>query len=301
MALLITIDRALLTQSRFALGALSLLLIAIIGAVDFWTGPELSFSVFYLLPIGLVAWYLGGFHGYIFCILSITTWFLVDMASAQSYSNAAIPYWNAGVRLGFFIIIAFLLTKMRTSLEIQATLAQTDGLTGLINSRTFKERCQFIFELASRNKRAQTLGYIDLDGFKGVNDNLGHHIGDLVLKGVAETLSLRLRSSDVGARLGGDEFAVLLPDTDLAGAKIFFASLQESLLTLARDNGWPIGYSVGVAVFTNFGANIDEAIKCSDNLMYKVKDSGKNAILYGEFTKEIVTSENQKVDYERLN
>lgn len=296
-----TIDRVLLTQSRFAIGAFSLFLIALIGAVDFWTGPELSFSVFYLLPIGLVAWYLRELHGYIFCILSIITWFLVDMASNQSYSNAAIPYWNAGVRLGFFIIVSFLLARMRGALEMQANLAQTDGLTGLINSRTFKERCLFIFELASRNKRPQTLGYIDLDGFKGVNDNLGHHTGDLVLKSVADTLSIRLRSSDVGARLGGDEFAVLLPDTDLAGAKKFFASLQESLLSLARDNNWPIGYSVGVAVFTNFGANIDEAIKCSDNLMYRVKDSGKNAILYGEFTKEIVSSEDQKVIYDRLN
>ncbi|MEQ8952907.1 MAG: GGDEF domain-containing protein, partial [Gammaproteobacteria bacterium] len=101
----------------------------------------------------------------------------------------------------------------------------------------------------------------------------------------------RLRSSDVGARLGGDEFAVLLPDTDLGGAKIFFTSLREELLSVARKNNWPIGYSIGVGVFSDFGSNIDEAIKCSDNLMYKVKESGKNAILYAEFSKQIVTKD----------
>lgn len=285
-----TLDGVLATQPLWVIVLLSLVFTGLIGAIDFWTGYELSFSVFYLLPIGIVSWYLREPYPIIFCFISIVIWLSVDIFSGNNYSNPAIPFWNATVRLGFFITVALLLTRMRASLNTQASLAQIDGLTGILNSRAFKERCQLIFELASRNKRPLALGYIDLDGFKGVNDKLGHHTGDRVLKGVADTLVARLRSSDFGARLGGDEFAILLPDTDLQGATIFFNSLQECLLNLSRENTWPVGYSVGVAIFTNFGNNIDEAIKCSDNLMYRVKDSGKNAILYGEYTK-IVTDQ----------
>lgn len=285
------VDRILSRQSRASHMILAVVLIGVIGAIDYLTGPELSFSVFYLLPIGVVSWYLREPLSIASCFVSIVVWLSVDMMSGQIYSNPAIPYWNAAVRLGFFLIVANLLTRMRASLEMLASLAQIDGLTGLINSRTFKERCQLIFELASRNNRPQTLGYIDLDGFKGVNDNLGHHIGDLVLKEVSDLVATHLRSSDVGARLGGDEFAILLPDTDLNGAKIFFSKLHKSLQELSIAHQWPVGYSMGVATFTNFGSNIDEAIKCSDNLMYQVKNSGKNAILYGEFTKPKVQND----------
>ncbi|MEQ9069664.1 MAG: GGDEF domain-containing protein, partial [Gimesia chilikensis] len=157
--------------------------IALIGLFDFWTGPELSFSVFYLLPIGLIAWYVNLRYALLFCLVSSITWMTVDLVSGTQYSNQFIPVWNASVRFAFFLIVAVLLTRMHTSLTLQASLAQIDGLTGLINSRTFKDQCQLIFDLASRYKRTQALGYIDLDGFKGVNDTMGHHAGDLVLRG----------------------------------------------------------------------------------------------------------------------
>jgi diguanylate cyclase (GGDEF)-like protein len=152
-----------------------------------------------------------------------------------------------------------------------------------MNSRTFKQESSSLFELASRKGRTLSLGYIDLDGFKGVNDRLGHSVGDQVLKAVAATLTTRLRSSDIGARLGGDEFAVLLPETDISGAQTFFTELHDSLLKLANLNHWPIGFSIGVAVFYSPEKSIDDAIQCADALMYKVKNSGKNRILFEEF------------------
>lgn len=275
-------DEILSAQSPVRLAAFSFLIVAVVGAIDYLTGYELSFSIFYLLPVGFAAWYLRGRFGFVIGLVSAATWLGADYTSGHQYSHLAIPIWNAGVRLGFFIIVAVLLKRFKSALEFQASLAQIDGLTGLMNSRTFKQRCSSLFELASRNGHPLALGFVDLDNFKVVNDRFGHSVGDQVLTAVAATLTKRLRGSDICARLGGDEFSVLLPETDLSGARTFFTGLHESLLELAALNHWPVGFSIGVAVFHSPEASIDEAIQCADALMYRVKSSGKNRVLFEE-------------------
>ena len=276
-------DAILSAQSPVLLAAISFLLVAFIGAIDYLTGFEISFSLFYLIPVGFGTWYLRRRFGIFICVVSAATWLCVDYSTDHVYSNIAISFWNTFVRLGFFIIVAYLLDRLQCALEVQSSLAQIDGLTGLMNFRAFKQRCDPMLELASRNGHPLTLGYIDLDGFKGINDSLGHRVGDQVLVAVAGVLSNRLRGSDLSARLGGDEFSVLLPDTELAGAEVFFSGLHESLLELASLNHWPIGFSVGVAVFHNSAAGFEEALQCADSLMYKVKNSGKNRIIFEEY------------------
>jgi diguanylate cyclase (GGDEF)-like protein len=271
-------------QSSFQIRAFSFLLVAIVGAIDLATGYELSFSIFYTIPVGIASWYAGKRFGLLVSIVSAMTWLAADYTSGHPYSYPAILFWNASVRLGFFAIIAYLLDRLRGSLDFQALLAQQDGLTGIMNARTFKQRCDSIFDLASRHGRPLALGYLDLDGFKGVNDSLGHSVGDQVLKTVATMLSKRLRASDFGGRLGGDEFAIVLPETDLAGARTFFTGLRESLIELAALNRWPIGFSIGVAVFHSPTPSPDDAIRRADGLMYKVKNSGKNNILFEEYS-----------------
>ncbi len=270
-------------QPSFQLGIISFLLVAIVGTIDLATGYELSLSIFYAIPVGIASWYAGKRLGFFVCVISAMTWLAADYASGHQYSHSTIPLWNACVRLGFFAIIASLLDHLHGSLDFQELLAQQDGLTGILNARTFTQRCALLFELASRHGHPLALGYLDLDGFKGVNDSLGHSVGDQVLKEVATALTKRLRASDFGGRLGGDEFAILLPETDLAGARVFFTGLRESLVDLAARNGWPVGFSIGVAVLRSPAANPDDAIRYADGLMYKVKNSGKNNILFEEY------------------
>ncbi len=262
----------------------SFLLVAVIGALDHLTGYEISFSIFYLIPVAVGSWYIDDRRTHLLlCIVSAATWLYFDVTSGHTYSHLLIPVWNTGVRLGFFIIVAYLLLRLRRSLAFQASLAELDGLTGIMNARTFGQRCQACFELASRHNQGLAIGYLDLDGFKGINDERGHALGDLVLKAVAGRLSERLRASDICARLGGDEFVVLLPQTDLAGAQSFFLELHKSLQNLAEINQWPVGFSVGVAVCTSPPKSPDYAIRFADNLMYQVKNSGKNRILFEEY------------------
>lgn len=140
-------------------------------------------------------------------------------------------------------------------------LATTDGLTGLLNSRAFKELSHTLSQLSIRNQKPIAIGYIDVDNFKGVNDTLGHSVGDKVLKSVGEILKKSTRNSDIVGRLGGDEFAVFLPESNLQGAKDFFEKIREALLQNAAANQWPIGFSIGVAVFPVPPNDIESSFK----------------------------------------
>jgi len=280
------INTLFLNLPKFFHVLISVFLVGLLGVIDYLTGYEISFSIFYLIPVGYAAWYLRVRIAVVVAFISASAWFSIDyFFSGTVYSHPVIPYWNALVRFGFFIIVTLLLDRLQTDNEIQKNLARVDGLTGLFNSRTFKQECSAHIELASRNHLALTLAYIDLDGFKKVNDSLGHSVGDEVLKTVATGIKKRLRSSDIAARLGGDEFAILLPQTDAEGASVFFNDLHQFLLKTMKKNNWPVGFSMGVAVFYSPNQNVDQAIHCADELMYKVKNSGKNRILFEEFGK----------------
>jgi len=111
-------------QSRFSLIAVSLVSIVLLGIVDHLTGPEISFSIFYLLPISVVAWFVGRKAGIGMSVAGAATWLVADLLSGQTYSHAVIPYWNAIVRLGLFLIVSQALSGLRASRERQEELSQ---------------------------------------------------------------------------------------------------------------------------------------------------------------------------------
>ncbi len=109
--------------SRLTLWTASLLLILLIGTLDFATGSEISFSIFYLVPVALAAWVLGGRGGVIIAIFSTLVWLGAEMALGTTYSSPAIPYWNALVRLSFFLIVAFTLAALHDTKTRQEDLS----------------------------------------------------------------------------------------------------------------------------------------------------------------------------------
>jgi hypothetical protein len=153
------IDLLLRRQPCYRIFLLSMILILVLGYIDGITGYELSFSIFYLLPISLVAWYTKApLSAISVCVISAVTWLYLDLAAGHQYSNAAYPFWNTLFRLGSFLIVAVLLRRLRKSIDIQSVLAQIDGLTGLMNSRTFHTRCQEVFHNAVRYNHPLALG-----------------------------------------------------------------------------------------------------------------------------------------------
>ncbi len=256
--------------------AMSLALVAVIGGIDHLTGHEISVSVFYLFPIALATGYAPPPAGSAFCILSAVVWMGTDVTDGRLYTQGWILVWNAAVRLGFFLVTARLLGTLKTTLRRETAMSRTDSLTQVLNPRGFREVGDLVFQLSARHRHPVALAYIDLDNFKGVNDTLGHSVGDRVLQDVAGTLVRSVRASDAVGRLGGDEFAVLMPETGLKGAQTAFAKIRSELMRDAAARKYPVGFSIGVAVFPSVPASLDQAIKAADDLMYRVKASGKN-------------------------
>ena len=258
-------------------------LVALLGAFDFVTGYEISFSLFYVMPISLVTWFTSRRFGVITSIASALIWLWADVATGRNYSHPLIYFWNTAIRFGFFIIITLLLSELKRILEHERWLSRTDSLTGAVNARYFLESMQLEIDRSVRYKHPFTIAYIDLDNFKVINDRHGHNIGDKVLSAVGSCLRRQLRKIDIVARLGGDEFALLLPETGGAECQAVIAKVQRSLLDEVRTNNWPVTFSIGVLACADPPHTAEELLKLADDLMYSVKNQCKNGISYSSY------------------
>jgi diguanylate cyclase (GGDEF)-like protein len=167
-------------------------------------------------------------------------------------------------------------------LEKAEALSVTDDLTRLYNSRFMNLSLRRETKRAGRTGTALSLLFIDLDGFKAVNDTYGHLSGSRALVEAADVIRGCARESDVVARFGGDEFAVILPDTDCDGATMVAERIRDriaahSFLTSDQLNV-RLTASVGIATLPDVAASADELVQAADRAMYKVKVSGKNGI-----------------------
>jgi len=161
-------------------------------------------------------------------------------------------------------------------------LSVTDDLTHLYNSRYLNLVLRKETKRASRNGRPLSLLFIDLDGFKGVNDTHGHLCGSRALVEAAAVIRGSARETDVVARFGGDEFALVLPDTGCEGAFAVGERIRERVAAhkfLAGDGlDIHLTVSVGLATLPDVAASADELMQAADKAMYRVKDAGKNGI-----------------------
>jgi len=251
-----------------------------VGLLDYLTGFEVSFSVFYLLPTAFLAWRGGRNMGLLGAAMASTVWLVVDYISGYPHSQPWIMYWNAAVRLVFFVITAQLISRQKLVHTLEQQLSRTDSLTGLMNVRSFFEDGERVLALGARHARPLTMVFIDLDNFKQVNDRRGHQEGDRLIKLVGRGLLRSVRTSDLAARLGGDEFGLLLPETGFEEAALLIGRLRQRLDAEVDRAYWSISYSVGAVTFTTPPVNLKTATAMADQLMYEAKNGGKNLWLH---------------------
>ncbi len=155
--------------------------------------------------------------------------------------------------------------------------AERDELTGALNRRAFYEQAQAELNRATRLGYPLTVGLIDLDAFKLVNDTLGHLTGDALLRRIGVLLAAHTRSSDIVGRLGGDEFAVVLAGTDASGADDLARRLRAHLAPARRQLALPgaFGLSIGTATYPDAGETLEELLFRADQEMYARKHSAR--------------------------
>jgi diguanylate cyclase (GGDEF)-like protein len=255
---------------------ISLFFVIFFGILDLILGYEISFSIFYLIPISISV-FLGNFKtGTITSVLSAIMWYLADILSGHKYTSFVIPFWNAVMRLGYFLLHSFYLNKIlifNQKLQLQSSI---DSLTGVYNTNFFIELFSREIEKSRRTNKPITIAYIDLDNFKQVNDTYGHLAGDNLLKKVAQIIKNTIRPFDIFARIGGDEFVLVLPETDFNNSEVVIERIRKNLEEEMLKNNYAITLSIGVITYTKFINTIEEMIQRADTLMYEVKQSGKN-------------------------
>ncbi len=177
--------------------------------------------------------------------------------------------------------------------------ANHDALTDLPNRRLFADRLDHAIARARRNGEKAALLYVDLDGFKVVNDTLGHALGDVLLNEVVKRMKAHLRQSDTLARMGGDEFTLVA--TDLTGpedAAILATRIGEALQApfFIDGNELVVTASIGISVYPSDGRDVTELLRSADTAMYEAKREGRNRAVF--FTPEIGRAANERMNVE---
>ncbi|MEW8459670.1 MAG: GGDEF domain-containing protein [Candidatus Thiodiazotropha endolucinida] len=176
--------------------------------------------------------------------------------------------------LVFFAIIVIYSYTLTAKIELgRAKLAHErniDALTGLLNRRARVERSSSLFQSQEDGNSVVVL-FADLDGFKRVNDTHGHHVGDRLLAGVADSIANTVRDEDLVSRYGGDEFLLLLPPATKQCGETVAQRVRQAIDDYARENGIDFSISIGMGRYPDHGHDLDSVIRSVDQAMYRSK------------------------------
>ena len=175
------------------------------------------------------------------------------------------------------------ISRLKAHEEELRQIAHYDVLTGIPNRRLLQDRMRQDLARARRSERQLAVCYLDLDGFKPINDKYGHAIGDLVLIEITQRIQATMREVDTLARLGGDEFVLLI--TELSDTDEIDKILERVLRTVSAPiliEGKEMGVtaSIGVTLFPKHGIDPDTLLRCADQAMYQAKRDGRNRYVF---------------------
>lgn len=256
----------------------------LVGLLDLYTGAEVSLSILYLAPVGLATWMLGGRAGVgLAAVSALVSWY-ADVTGAAAYSHWAVPYWNAVVRLGTFLVVAWLASRVQAVLEMLRARSCLDSQTGGTQADVFWKIAELERNRARLNRHAFTLALIDLEGLPEVNERHGRRVGDEVLRAVIALWHEDLTGPDVISRLGGGRLGVLLPESGRLRAASAFPKWRERLEALTREKSWPIAGRFGVATFMKAPATFESMVATVEMLMSA--DRGADAPIRSELVRD---------------
>lgn len=243
--------------------------VALVAAIDWFTGPDLQVLVLYLVPVVAGAWYVGPRAGTVLAGTTAAVTIGIAIATPGGHSTP-IAVANGCLRLLLLLAALRVVAAERRHVEAMTTSANVDPLTQALNRRAFT--AEVAPRLSVREATPGTLLYLDVDGLKTLNDEQGHEAGDRHLQDLADIIRRSIRADDVFARMGGDEFAVFLTGQDVEAAHSIAARLLASCA--ARPDS-PIRLSIGVAPTPDTERpELEPMLRRADDAMYEAKRSG---------------------------
>ncbi|WP_349963363.1 GGDEF domain-containing protein [Rhizobium sp. ZPR3] len=239
----------------------------------------------FILPICLVSWYSSFRIGLAAAFASA----LVSVGTHQEISPL-IPWAMAGLNLAIhalsFIIIAAVVSQFRADYERVRFVGRCDYVTGVLNRQAFEQKAEEMLRVGQARGWPMLLVYLDLDGFKSVNDRYGHEAGDEVLKRFAVEGRAALRREDCFGRMGGDEFALLMKLPSIDEGQEVAENLHRRFSAVLADTGHRVTCSMGAVAIEPCvgGAPIEYLMRNVDDLMYTAKRGGKDGLRYARWT-----------------
>ncbi len=251
---------------------------------DWISGPRVSLTIGYLFVDVLAAWTLRERVGIAFVLASIALGSAVNGFGSvptvdQNGLSTSVAIWNTTTRAAGAIMIVLMVATLRHTIDGELWRASTDYLTRSLNGGAFRTQIERVAQIGRRRGSTLLLLYMDLDGFKAVNDRHGHAAGDSVLRRFADEARARMRPDDLFARLGGDEFCAFLAIERGVAPEQVAESLHARLSEALRSTGHAVTCSMGAVVIDAAAAHDTERmIGLADEAMLEVKRNGKNAI-----------------------
>ena len=273
-----------LRPARFWIeGAIAL---ALASGLLMLTGYGMSpFFFIYLLVAVAVALARGGRAAFISVLAAALAYAVVLLLDPARGSFSGGDLLRFGVNFGSIWLLAYLAgffaAYERRARSAMLALSLSDPLTGLFNRAQIFATLDQEIRRTRRSERGFCVLMIDLDGLKAVNDSLGHHHGDEVLRQLGTVIRRSIRTVDTAYRYGGDEFVVLLPETEIVGAFVVAEKIRsgaEELGILIGSEGIETSVSIGLVSHPEDGMTVDELMIAADRAMYQAKSLGKNQI-----------------------
>lgn len=259
--------------------AASIVLVVAAGAADWAAGTELSVLLLYFPGVALAAWRLGRAGGLAAAALAGLCWLAADLLARHVYVHSVAPYWNAGVRLGVFAVVALLVAELRRARERERALLGGEGeVQGMTSGGPFYELAEAEFARLARHGRPFTLAYVDVGV---VPVQTGDPLGEPHAARVLEVLRANLRGSDLVARPRGREFALLLVETGPEAARVALGRVC-SALEAGECCGGGTGLAVGAVVCTAAGGEFTHVVQRAYQLMYTAERSDGCVALHVE-------------------
>lgn len=246
----------------------------VVGIADFATGPEIWFGPAYLIVIGIAAWCLGWKEAVAVGLTNLAVTLAANGFQLYPYAGIA-SAWNIAMRVVAVVMVIGMLHTARAMYAREWRLSRTDPLTGALNRKAF-------YEMTSGRTHSRSwtlLVYADLDGFKKLNDTLGHAVGDECLMSFVREVTRVIRNDDLLARLGGDEFAIYLDVKDAAAARSVAVRLHAAMNAVELASGGEVKCSVGALTLEPGPRSIDREIRSADELMYEAKCRGSSLVV----------------------